>query len=288
MRAALFPGQGIAPKVVLDGLDRSHPLTREASETLGYDLVRRIEQVARRPRSAIPTSVAQPAIFVAGLTSYERAVAQGQTFDFILGHSLGEYTALAAGEAISFRHGLALVAARGKAMERAAARSSGGMAAVIGLDLAHVEALASVHGVVVANDNSARQVVVSGEQDALAAVAAVVRREGGRCVLLPVEGAFHSAAMRSAAESLATSLFTVEIRNPALPVISNVSARPYRAPGEIRRLLEHQMTGRVRFRECVAFLSGQGVTEHIDLGPGDIVGRIAQATARPTMVTLDA
>lgn len=288
MRAALFPGQGISPKVVAGSLDPRHPFAHEASEMLGYDLVRRVEQIARRPRGVIPTSVAQPAIFVAGLTAYETAVGRGEAFDYVLGHSLGEYTALVAAGAISFRHGLAVVIARGKAMERAAARSSGGMAAIIGLDLERVEAIASAHDVVVANDNSPRQVVISGDQEALAAAATVVRAEGGRSVLLPVEGAFHSVAMNAAADSLAATLFTVEIRNPVLPVLSNVSARPYRAPGEIRRLLEHQLTNRVRFRECLLYLVEQGVTDHVDLGPGDVVGRIAHANVGPGLVTIDA
>lgn len=278
MKAALFPGQGIAPKVVLDALDGSHPMVREASDMLGFDIVRRVEQVARRPRGILPTSVAQPAIFVAGLTAHERAIALGTTFDYVLGHSLGEYTALAAAKAISFRHGLALVAARGKAMEKAAARSSGGMAAVIGLDLARVEAIAAAHGLVVANDNSPGQVVVSGTVEALTAAAALVRAESGRSVLLPVEGAFHSPDMSEAADALATSLFTIEIRSPAIPVISNVTARPYRAPGEVRRLLEQQLTGRVRFRESLLYLAEMGVRDVVDLGPGDVVGRIARAT----------
>ena len=288
MRAALFPGQGIDAKLVLQALESRDPLTLQASEILGFDLVRRVEQIARRPRGVIPTSVAQPAILVAGLISFRKAVERGNTFNFILGHSLGEYTALVAAEAISFRHGLALVTTRGKVMEKAAARSSGGMAAVLGLDLERVEAIASVHGVMVANDNSPRQVVVSGERDALAKTAAAVRDEGGRSVLLPVEGAFHSEAMLPAADALARSLFTIEIRSPAIPVVSNVSARPYRAPGEVRRLLEHQLTGRVRFRECLLHLASCGVTEFVDLGPGEVVGRLARATVETALEALDA
>lgn len=287
-KAALFPGQGIEAKVVLPALESRDPLTQQASELLGFDLVRRVEQLARRPRGVMPTSVAQPAIFVAGLASFHRRVQAGESFDCILGHSLGEYSALVAAESISFRHGLALVAARGKAMEKAARKSSGGMAAVLGLELERVETIASAQGVVVANDNSPRQVVVTGERDALAATAAAVRDEGGRAVLLPVEGAFHSAAMLPAADALATILFRTQIRNPVIPVISNVSARPYRAPGEIRRLLEHQLTGRVRFREAVLHLASCGVDEFVDLGPGEVVGRIAGATLRALREPVDA
>ena len=173
-------------------------------------------------------------------------------------------------------------------MEKAALRSSGGMAAVLKLDLEEVEMVASDHGVSVANDNAPGQIVISGDRDGLAAAAAAVKKMGGRCVLLPVEGAFHSAAMLPAADALATSLFTIEIRMPAVPVVSNVSALPYRAPGEIRRLLEHQLTGRVRFREALLYLEGRGVTEFVDLGPGDVVGRIARATMQRSREPIDA
>ena len=278
MRAALFPGQGIEARSVLDALDPRHPMVLRASEMLGYDLATRVEQASRRPRGTMPTGLAQPAIFIAGLIAYDAALERGERFDHILGHSLGEYTALVAAGSISFRHGLALVAARGSAMQKAAARSSGGMAAVIGLGLEEVEALAAKHGVTVANDNSPRQVVISGETHALAAAAGAVRGAGGRSVLLPVEGAFHSNAMLPAAASLARALFTVEIRNPSIPVVSNISAEPYRAPGEIRRLLEHQLTHRVRFRESVLFLEGAGVRGFVDLGPGEVVGKIARTT----------
>lgn len=280
MRAALFPGQGIEASVVSAALDRTDPLTIEASELLGFDLCRRLEQAARRSRSTLPTSLAQPAIFVAGLASYRRRVAEGETFDLILGHSLGEYTALIAAGAISFRQGLALVTTRGKAMEHAALRSDGGMAAVLQLDLEQVETIASLHGVTLANDNAPGQAVISGERDALARAAAAVRENGGRCILLPVDGAFHSAAMLPTVGTLASSLFTVEVRMPSVPVISNVSAAPYRAPGEIRRLLELQLTGRVRFRESLLYLAGRGVTEFVDMGPGEVVGRIARSTVR--------
>lgn len=288
MNAALFPGQGIDAGQVLAALDRDHPLTAAASELLGYDLVHRVEQISRQPRRVMPTSLGQPAIFVAGVTSFESALQRGETFDYLLGHSLGEYTALVAGRSISFRHGLALVAARGTAMQRAGARSAGGMAAVLGLDLERVEAIARSRQVTVANDNSPRQVVVSGDPHALTVLADQVRTEGGRCVLLPVEGAFHSTAMLPAADALSRALFTIEIRTPSIPVISNVSARPYRAPGEIRRLLETQLTGRVRFRECALYLLERGVDRFVDVGPGEVVGGIVRSIQRSLPEPVDA
>lgn len=287
MRAALFPGQGIEAGVVLKALDPLHPLTVQASEMLGYDLRRRVEQASRRPRGVMPTALAQPAIFVAGLLSFEKTSDSGEGFSHALGHSLGEYTALVAAGAMSFRHGLALVATRGSAMQKAASRTPGAMAAVIGLGLHEVEGLADDVGVTVANDNSSNQVVISGDPPALATAAAAVRDAGGRCVLLPIEGAFHSDAMRPAASALSRALFTIEIRNPSIPVVSNITAKPYRSPGEIRRLLERQLTERVRFRGCVHYLQRVGVRDFIDIGPGDVVGRIAAADVRSSREPVD-
>lgn len=288
MRAGLFPGQGIEAKSILTGLTGENPRLESACDLLGYDLVARVEQIALRPRGILPTSLAQPAIFVAGIISFEEAVERGQTFDYLAGHSLGEYTALVAGGSISFGQGLRLVAARGDAMERATKTSAGGMAAALGLDLEEVTGIAAAHDLTVANDNSPRQVVLSGDPGRLARAAPAIRAAGGRCVLLPVEGAFHSRAMLPATDALTDALVATEIRSPSTRVVSNVSTQPYRAPGEIRKLLVEQLTGRVRFRESLQNLKERGVTEFVDLGPGDIVARLAHATVGRTEETVGA
>ncbi len=288
MRAGLFPGQGIEAKSVLSALAGEHPLVSQACDLLNRDLVARVEQVARRARGVLPTSLAQPAIFVAGLISFEKAIEHRDMFDYFAGHSLGEYTALVAGGSLSFGQGLKLVAARGAAMERATKASPGGMAAALGLGLADVSEIAAANDLTVANDNSPQQVVLSGDSNQLANAAQAVRAAGGRCVLLPVEGAFHSRAMLPAATELADALVATDIRSPSTPVVSNVSARPYRAPGEIRKLLVEQLTGRVRFRESLEHLNQKGVTEFVDLGPGNIVGRLAKATVGKAAETVDA
>ena len=288
MRAGLFPGQGIEAGSVLKALPGDHPRIRKGCDLLGFDLVFRVEQIARRARGTLPTSLAQPAIFLAGIIAFEHAVEHGETFDFFAGHSLGEYTALVAAGSISFKHGLKLVAARGEAMQRAANGTPGGMAAALGLDLADVAEIAAAHDLTIANDNSPTQAVLTGDSARLAEAAQAIRAAGGRCVLLPIEGAFHSRAMLSAVDELADALVATEIRNPSIPVISNVTARPYRAPGEIRKLLVEQLTGRVRFRESLHYLEQRGVTEFQDLGPGDIVGRLARATTKRGSEKIDA
>lgn len=274
MRAALFPGQGVDPAAVLDALAGA-PLLPLANAEAGTDLARAAAQCLRRARPVLPTEIAQPALLVAGLAAHD----ERGPFDAYLGHSVGEYAALAAAGAITPGDALRLVCVRARATRDAARASGGGMAAVKGVTPAELEDLCERAGAVVANDNSPAQLVVSGSEGALAEVAAGVRGGGGRCLLLAVEGAFHSPAMAPAAAALADALDEVEIRMPAAPVVSNVTARPYRAPGEVRKLLVRQLTERVRFREAVQWLTTDaGVTDLVDLGPGHVAGKLARAT----------
>lgn len=288
MRAALFPGQGIDARAVRTALDPAHPRVQQASQVLGFDLVRRVEQATRTSRGVMPTTVAQPGIFVAGVAAYEERLAAGQSFDYLLGHSLGEYTALVGAGAIPFGHGLKLIAARARAMHRAALSGRGGMAAVLGLDPEDLSLIAARHRLTIANDNCPGQAVISGDRAALAAAAEDARLAGGRSILLNVEGAFHSGAMDPAAGDLDAALMSTEVRMPAVPIVSNVTAQPYRAPGEIRKLLLAQLTGRVRFRECLLFLAERGVTEFVDVGPGEVVRRLADMTVPGSKEAIDA
>jgi [acyl-carrier-protein] S-malonyltransferase len=279
MRAALFPGQGVAAKDLAAALDQDHPRIEEANQVLGYDFVRAVEQVAHR---SLPTTLAQPAILVSGIVSFENALARPERFDFMVGHSLGEYTALVAGGALSFADGLKVVVARARAMQRAVRSTGGGMVALLRIAPDEAARIADRAGVSVANDNSPTQTVVAGDDLALARVATLGRAAGARCLRLPVEGAFHTTAMNSAADALADVLAHVTIRSPKVTVLSNVSAAPYRSPGEVRKLLVRQLTSKVRFRESIEYLAQSGVTDFIDLGPGRVVEGLALATAQPT------
>ena len=274
----LFPGQGLEPAVVLSALPEHHPLLKQAAQSLGFDLRRRVERITRHSQPLLPTDLAQPAIFVAGVIAFRDAEQRGGSFDFLVGHSLGEYTALVAVGAIPFSHGLRLVSARGAAMKKAAAQTDGGMAAVMGLPVEQVEALCAAVGATFANDNSPSQAVVSGSGTALDRAAPWVRSRGGRTVLLPIDGAYHSEAMTSAEASLAIALERTDVRSPKIPIVSNVTARPYRSPGEIRKLLLTQLTHKVRFRGSIEWLTERGATEFVDLGPGRVVGRLARAS----------
>lgn len=280
MKVALFPGQSLAASDVLEHLRRDDPIVAAASDQLGYDLVRKVEKIARSAARRFDTSLAQPAIFVASVASWARARDTGESFDYLAGHSLGEYAALVAGEAFSFEDALRAVAVRAAAMRDAARARPGGMVALLGLDRDQVTQIAASTGTVVANDNCPGQMVLSGSEDQLAAAGSEARSLRGRAVLLGVSGPFHTEAMRGAAPALQESLLRMAVRSPRIPVISNVTARPYRSPGEIRHLLVEQMCAPVRFRESLEWLWDQGARTFSDLGPGKVVEGLATRTVR--------
>lgn len=276
-KVALFPGQGIPASTVLEALNLDHELIDAAGEILGYSIVKKVEVSARRKNAMLPTVVAQPAIFTASAIGFERLSAN-ESFAAITGHSLGEYAALFAGDAMSFEDALGVVKTRGEAMSAAARLTPGGMLAVLGLDRRDVDRISGSTDLAVANDNAPGQVALSGPEDRLAAAAGMARSMGGRSVLLQVEGAFHTSAMAPAVQTLHEALEDVSVRTPKVPVVSNVTARPYRDPGEIRKLLVRQLVSRVRFRESLQWLWSQGVRGYVDAGPGDVVAGLADRT----------
>jgi [acyl-carrier-protein] S-malonyltransferase len=279
-RVALFPGQGIPARTVLESLPEGHELIGRADELLGYKLRQRVEIAARRKGAVLPTALAQPAIFVASLIGYERTFSDGDDLDAVVGHSLGEYPALVAGGAIAFESALTVVKVRGEAMDKAARLAPGGMIAVLGLGEKDVESIRATADLSVANDNAPGQVVLSGPEERLTVAAGLAKGLGGRSVLLQVQGPFHTSAMGPAVKELEEALDYAEIRSPRFPVVSNVTARPYRAPGEIRRLLVLQLVHRVRFRESLEWLWSRGVREYTDVGPGDVAAGLANRTFR--------
>jgi [acyl-carrier-protein] S-malonyltransferase len=278
VKVGLFPGQGIPAAAVLSALPEDHDLLTAAEKILGYDLHRKVGIAARGAKAMLPTSLSQPAIFVAGVISWRRPEREPSSFDYLAGHSLGEYAALVAGESVSFEDALKAVAIRGDAMHDAAQKTPGRMAAVLGLSFEDASTIAEEANVVLANDNAPGQVVLSGSEAGLATAAGLVRSRGGRTVLLEVTGPFHTDAMRPAAPALRDALQQMEIKEPRIPIISNVTARPYRSTQEIRTLLVEQLMSRVRFRESLLWLAKQGVQEFEDLGPGRVVAGLAQRT----------
>ena len=278
MRVGLFPGQGIPSRVVDKALPDQDPLLSSAEEILGFDVKKKASIAARRPSATLPTSLAQPVIFTAGLIAYRNARDTGATWEFFAGHSLGEYAALVAAEAISFEDGLRAVAVRGEAMQEAARAHPGRMAAVLGLGFDDVVDIAGEAQVAVANDNAPGQVVLSGGETGLATAAQLARARGGRTVLLDVAGPFHTISMAPAAPALKEVLDEIDIRPPGVTVVSNVTARPHGSPEEIRSLLIHQLTDPVHFRESLEWLWERGANDYIDFGPGQVAAGLAQKT----------
>ena len=277
MRAGLFPGQGIPAGTVLDGLPENDPLITEAQMTLGYPLRRRVKITARRKGALLATELAQPAIFVASVRSWREADAH---FDFYAGHSLGEYSALVAGGALSFTDALEIVRVRGEAMNAASKNAPGSMVAVLGMGVEAAADIAERAGVQIANDNAPDQVVLAGPEDGLEKAASLVSDAGARSVLLEVSGPFHTEGVAAAADDLRAALEGVDLRQPKVPVISNVTGKPYGSPDEVRALLVTQLTHPVRWRESVEYLWSEGVRDFVDFGPGKVVAGLATRITR--------
>jgi [acyl-carrier-protein] S-malonyltransferase len=200
---------------------------------------------------------------------------------FVAGHSLGEYSALAAAGSFSLADTARLLKLRGKAMQAAVPVGQGAMVALlgVGLDVAQKVAAEAAQGDVcqVANDNEPTQVVLSGAKAAIDRVAEIGKAYGVRRAMpLPVSAPFHCALMQPAADAMAEALSQVEIRKPVVPVVANVVARAVSDPDEIRALLVQQVTGTVRWRECVGYLAANGVTDVFEIGSGKVLAGLAK------------
>ena len=289
--AFLFPGQGAQAVGMAADLCRTFPAARalfdEASAVLGYDL---LAVCANGPAERLnATDVSQPAIFVASLAALEhlKVTHPDATADVVAtaGLSLGEYTALVFAGALSFADGLAVVTARGEAMQAAAAATPSGMVAIIGLDVPEVEALvaeARAAGVIeVANYLCPGNTVVSGSLAAVERVEAICQERGGiRATRLSVAGAFHTDIMKPADATLAAALGRAEVRPPAVPVWSNVDARPHTDPAEIRALLVRQVVSPVRWEETTRGLLAAGVERFYEIGPGRVLAGLMKRVNR--------
>lgn len=265
--AWVFPGQGAQRKGMgLDVLDRYPRLCQQADEILGYR-VRELCLEGAAP-GLIDTRYVQPALFIVNALSWLARREQEPAPDFLAGHSLGEYSALFAAGCFDFATGVRLVQRRGELMGQS---TGGGMVAVVGAGPDQVAALLERSGlseVDLANRNSARQVVLSGPEEALRRSSGAIEAAGlGRCVPLRVSAPFHSRYMAAAASQFAAFVAGVELANPLIPVIANATGRPYPA-GEVRALLARQIEGPVRWWESMSYLLARGVTEVVELGPG--------------------
>ena len=257
-----------------------------AAEVLGYDL---LALCAGGPEEQLKrTEYAQPALLLTGVACWRAASERGLTAVFAAGHSLGEYTALAAAGALELREAVRLVNRRGELMAQAAAGRPGAMAALLGLTREQVEqicAQAAEAGVVqTANFNCPGQIVISGETEAVAHGRKLAAAEGGKAIPLPVSGAFHSPLMAEAGEQFARELAEATFSDAQIPVVANVSADAVRTPAEIRDALTRQMASPVLWEDSMRRLIANGVTTFVELGPGGkltgMMGRIDPTVRR--------
>jgi len=227
------------------------------------------------------TENAQPALMAVSMAvmrvlEREKGFKLADKVKFVAGHSLGEYSALAAAGALSLADTARLLKLRGQAMQKAVPVGQGAMTALlgVGLDVAQKVAEAASQGDVcqVANDNEPTQVVLSGHKSAIDRVAEVGKGLGvRRAVPLPVSAPFHCALMQPAADAMAEALAKVQINPPAVPLIANVLAQPISDPAEIRRRLVEQVTGTVRWRECTEYMAAHGITHVYEIGHGKVL-----------------
>jgi len=273
----LFPGQGSQYVGMGREFHDSYASVREmfdqASDIVGSDLVRLCFEGPKE--ILVRTEHVQPAITLVNLAALQVLREEGFSATAAAGHSLGEYAALCAAGVFSFAETMRLVQIRGQAMQEAANRNPGGMVAVFGLDVETLSALcaevADVGSVEVANHNSATQVALTGEQEALKRAAEIAKQQGAKFVLpLKVSGAWHSRFMAEAQEPLRSALEGCEIGKPTIPVIANVTGRPYGA-GDIAELLTRQLVSPVRWAQSVAVLIGEGHRSFVEVGPGKVL-----------------
>lgn len=300
-RALIFPGQGAQYVGMAVDLAAASPaaaaLLREAEQLLGLPLGRLLRE---GPEAELTrTDISQPAILVASLMAHtvlgEHLAANGRSLDAsaAAGLSLGEYTALVAAGALSFADAVRLVRLRGEAMQAAADLVPSGMVALIGADEATAQKLCDLaaQGEVlqVANLNATGQVVISGTKAACERAVAQAKDVGlRRAVPLPVAGAFHSALMAPAADRLRAAIAGVTLRDPRIPVYTNVHAGPVRSAAEIPDLLVRQLTQPVRWADSVIRMQQDGINEFWELGPGKTLsGMIARTVKDVTCINLD-
>jgi [acyl-carrier-protein] S-malonyltransferase len=302
VRAFVFPGQGAQAVGMGRDLAEAWPAARAVFDEVDEALGERLSRLTWEGDIAelTLTANAQPALMAASVAAMRALEAEGvpvTSAAFVAGHSLGEYSALCAAGALALGDTARLLRLRGTAMQEAVPVGEGAMAALLGLDLAAAEAVAAEAAAgggvcAAANDNDPAQVVVSGSKAAVERAVEIAKARGAkRALLLPVSAPFHCALMQPAAERMAEALAGVAIAVPAVPLVANVKAEAVTEPEEIRRLLVEQVTGRVRWRESVAWMAARGVDEFVEVGAGKalsgMVRRIAKDAATRAVGTPD-
>ncbi|SFK63914.1 [Acyl-carrier-protein] S-malonyltransferase [Pseudovibrio ascidiaceicola] len=280
--AFTFPGQGSQTvgmgKELADTFPEARAVFEEVDAALGQSLTKIMWE---GPADELTlTANTQPALMAVSLATMRVLEAKGvdlsKAASFVAGHSLGEYSALAAAGSLSIADAARLLRIRGDAMQKAVPVGQGAMAALLGLDFDQAMEVAqeAAQGEVcqAANDNATGQVVVSGHKAAVERACEIAKGKGARrAVLLPVSAPFHCSLMQPAADAMAKALAEVEIKAPVVPLVANVLAAPITDPEEIRTRLVEQVTGTVRWRESVTWMADNGVTTLVEVGTGKVL-----------------
>jgi [acyl-carrier-protein] S-malonyltransferase len=285
--AFIFPGQGSQAVGMGAELAKAYPSARAVFDEVDAALSQNLSRLMwEGPETELTlTENAQPALMSVSLAAMrvlgEKGFELPTSVAYVAGHSLGEYSALAAAGALSLADTARLLKTRGSAMQQAVPVGEGAMAALLGADLAQAQELAkeAAQGEVceAANDNAPGQVVISGAKRAIERAVGLAPKFGARrAVLLPVSAPFHCALMQPAAEAMREALSKVEIKAPSIPLVANVLATPISDPEEIRARLVEQITGMVRWRETMLYLKANGVGTVYEVGAGRVLTGIAR------------
>jgi [acyl-carrier-protein] S-malonyltransferase len=300
-RAFIFPGQGSQAVGMGKALAEASAAARDVFEEVDDALGQKLSTLMfEGPEDQLTlTENAQPAIMAASIAALRVLEVEGglrlaDKADYVAGHSLGEYSALCAGGALTLAQTARLLKRRGQAMQAAVPVGEGAMAALLGLDLELAQAAAAeaAQGEVcsAANDNAPGQVVISGHKAAVERAIEIAKAKGAkRAILLPVSAPFHCALMAPAADAMEKALAEAQVQALFVPLVANVTAAPVGSPDDIRRLLVEQVTGMVRWRESVSAMTSLGVTAFVECGGkvlGPMIKRIEPDAATVSLVTM--
>jgi [acyl-carrier-protein] S-malonyltransferase len=295
--AFVFPGQGSQAVGMGRSLAEAFAAARQVFEEVDAALGEKLsETMWHGPAETLTlTENAQPALMTVSLAALRALEAEAgvdlkRDVAYVAGHSLGEYSALAAAQSLAIADAARLLRIRGRAMQKAVPVGVGAMAALIGVDLDAARAIAEEGGAggicEAANDNGGGQVVLSGEKQAVERAVETAKAKGvKRAMMLPVSAPFHCALMQPAADAMAEALSKVSIKAPVVPVVANVLAQPITDPAAIIDALVRQVTGTVRWRESVAFMAGAGVTSFYEVGSGKVLAGLIKRIADAATVS---
>ena len=280
--AVLFPGQGSQYAGMADPWadhQNGRAVLDEASAVLGYDVI----EACRDETRLADTAVVQPALFSCDLAALRVLEAEGLGFEMAAGHSVGEFVALVAAGATDLVPTLEAVVERGQAMHDASEATPGAMSALVGISPAEAAEIVKTAGrgdvLMVANENSPKQTVVSGSVPAVERAEALARSRKARVVRLKVAGAFHSPLMQPALDRVRAAVARLDFREPRYPVVPNASGRPTTQPSALRDLLSRHLVSPVKWERSIRAMAEAGVNLFVEAGPGEVLAKLAKRCA---------